>query len=99
MAVVVIEDAGGEAPAGAPEPEGGNGAGRAAAETSELVADKLLVATALVLLVQADPRAWLAITAAIIIGREIAYDVVTHNGPGTGLFFEFLAVHPRNRRI
>ena len=36
------------------------------------VADKLLVATALVLLVQADPRAWLAITAAIIIGREIA---------------------------
>ena len=36
------------------------------------VADKLLVATALVLLVQADPRAWLAIIAAIIIGREIA---------------------------
>jgi len=36
------------------------------------VADKLLVAVALVVLVQADPRAWLAITAAIIIGREIA---------------------------
>jgi len=36
------------------------------------VADKLLVAVTLVLLVQADPRAWLAITAAIIIGREIA---------------------------
>ncbi len=36
------------------------------------VADKLLVAVALVLLVQKDPRAWLAITAAIIIGREIA---------------------------
>jgi CDP-diacylglycerol--glycerol-3-phosphate 3-phosphatidyltransferase len=36
------------------------------------VADKLLVAVALVLLVQSDPRAWLAITAAIIIGREIA---------------------------
>ena len=36
------------------------------------VADKLLVAVALVLLVQADPRVWLAITAAIIIGREIA---------------------------
>ena len=36
------------------------------------VADKLLVATALVLLVQADPRIWLAITAAVIIGREIA---------------------------
>jgi CDP-diacylglycerol--glycerol-3-phosphate 3-phosphatidyltransferase len=36
------------------------------------VADKLLVAVTLVLLVQEDPRAWLAITAAIIIGREIA---------------------------
>jgi CDP-diacylglycerol--glycerol-3-phosphate 3-phosphatidyltransferase len=36
------------------------------------VADKLLVAVTLVLLVQSDPRAWLAITAAIIIGREIA---------------------------
>lgn len=36
------------------------------------VADKLLVAVALVLLVQSDPRVWLAITAAIIIGREIA---------------------------
>ena len=36
------------------------------------VADKLLVAVALVLLVQADPRAWLAVVAAIIIGREIA---------------------------
>ena len=35
------------------------------------VADKLLVAVALVLLVQDDPRAWRAITAAIIIGREI----------------------------
>ena len=36
------------------------------------VADKLMVATALVLLVQADPRAWLAIPAVVIIGREIA---------------------------
>ena len=36
------------------------------------VADKLLVAVALVMLVQTDPRVWLAITAAIIIGREIA---------------------------
>ena len=35
------------------------------------VADKLIVATALVLLVQADPRMVLAIAAAIIIGREI----------------------------
>ena len=36
------------------------------------VADKLMVAAALVLLVQADPRAWLAIPAVVIIGREIA---------------------------
>ncbi len=36
------------------------------------VADKLLVAVTLVLLVQSDPRSWLAITAAVIIGREIA---------------------------
>jgi CDP-diacylglycerol--glycerol-3-phosphate 3-phosphatidyltransferase len=35
------------------------------------VADKLIVATALVLIVQADPRPYLAIVAAIIIGREI----------------------------
>lgn len=35
------------------------------------VADKLMVAIALVLLVQADPRAALALPAAVIIGREI----------------------------
>jgi len=35
------------------------------------VADKLIVATALVLLVEADPRPVIAIAAAIIIGREI----------------------------
>jgi CDP-diacylglycerol--glycerol-3-phosphate 3-phosphatidyltransferase len=35
------------------------------------VADKLIVATALVLLVEADPRPVVAIAAAIIIGREI----------------------------
>jgi CDP-diacylglycerol--glycerol-3-phosphate 3-phosphatidyltransferase len=35
------------------------------------VADKLIVATALVLIVQHDPRIHLAIVAAIIIGREI----------------------------
>lgn len=35
------------------------------------VADKLMVAAVLVVLVQADPRPWLAIAAAIIIGREI----------------------------
>lgn len=36
------------------------------------VADKLMVAVVLVLVVQADPRPWLAITAAVIIGREIS---------------------------
>lgn len=36
------------------------------------VADKLMVAVALVLLVQSDPRAALALPAAVIIGREIA---------------------------
>lgn len=35
------------------------------------VADKLIVSTALVLLVQADPHITLALVAAIIIGREI----------------------------
>lgn len=35
------------------------------------VADKLMVAVALVLIVQSDPSAFLAIAAAIIIGREI----------------------------
>lgn len=35
------------------------------------VADKLIVATALVLLVQSDPRLYIAVIAAIIIGREI----------------------------
>lgn len=36
------------------------------------VADKLMVAVALVLLVQSDPHWWLAIPSAVIIGREIA---------------------------
>jgi len=35
------------------------------------VADKLVVATALVLIVQHDPRPYLAVVAAVIIGREI----------------------------
>ena len=35
------------------------------------VADKLIVATALVLLVSKDPRALIVLTAAVIIGREI----------------------------
>ena len=36
------------------------------------VADKLMVATALVLIVQGHPTAWMAFWAAVIIGREIA---------------------------
>jgi len=36
------------------------------------VADKLMVATALILIVQADPHYWIALPAAVIIGREIA---------------------------
>lgn len=36
------------------------------------VADKLMVAAVLVLVVQNDPRPWIAIAAVIIIGREIA---------------------------
>ena len=36
------------------------------------VADKLMVTVVLVLLVQADPIPWLAIPAAVIIGREVA---------------------------
>jgi CDP-diacylglycerol--glycerol-3-phosphate 3-phosphatidyltransferase/cardiolipin synthase len=36
------------------------------------VADKLMVATALVLIVQADPRIMIAVAVAVIIGREIA---------------------------
>lgn len=35
------------------------------------VADKLMVAAALVLLVQGDPTPWLAVPALVIIGREI----------------------------
>lgn len=35
------------------------------------VADKLMVATALVMVVQADPTPWLAVAAVVIIGREI----------------------------
>ncbi len=35
------------------------------------VADKLMVAVALILLVEADPSPWLAVPALVIIGREI----------------------------
>ena len=50
---------------------------RALGQTSRLgafldpVADKLIVAVALVLLVSKDPRALIVLTAAVIIGREI----------------------------
>lgn len=36
------------------------------------VADKLMVAVVLVILVQNDPKPWLAVVAAVIIGREIS---------------------------
>ena len=36
------------------------------------VADKLIVAVALVMLVQANPKWWFVIPAAVIVGREIA---------------------------
>lgn len=36
------------------------------------VADKLMVAVVLVVLVQSDPTPWLAVVAAVIIGREIS---------------------------
>jgi len=36
------------------------------------VADKLMVAVTLILLVEADPTVWLALPAIVIIGREIA---------------------------
>src|SRR5690348_15311426 len=35
------------------------------------VADKLMIAVVLVLLVEHDPRPWMALRAAVIIGREI----------------------------
>jgi CDP-diacylglycerol--glycerol-3-phosphate 3-phosphatidyltransferase/cardiolipin synthase len=35
------------------------------------VADKLMVAAALILIVQADPTPWLAVPAVVIVGREI----------------------------
>ena len=53
------------------------------------VADKLFVAAALVLLVQADPRAALAVPAVVIIGREIAVSALR----------EFMAEMGRRRTI
>lgn len=48
------------------------------------VADKLMVATALVLIVQADPRVIIALVAAIIIGREIAVSALREWMAGLG---------------
>ena len=44
------------------------------------VADKLMVAVALVLLVEADPRPLLALPAAVIIGRELAVSGLRYDG-------------------
>ncbi len=48
------------------------------------VADKLIVAAALVLLVQADPRVSLSLIASIIIGREIAVSALREWMAGAG---------------
>lgn len=48
------------------------------------VADKLLVATALVLLVQRDPTIWLALPAVVIIGREITVSALREWSAGQG---------------
>jgi len=48
------------------------------------VADKLMVAVVLVLLVQSDPRAVLALPALIIIGREIAVSALREWMAGLG---------------
>ena len=48
------------------------------------VADKLLVATALVLLVQREPTLWLALPAVVIIGREITVSALREWSAGQG---------------
>ncbi|NOY61563.1 MAG: CDP-diacylglycerol--glycerol-3-phosphate 3-phosphatidyltransferase [Gammaproteobacteria bacterium] len=48
------------------------------------VADKLMVAVALVLLVQSEPTPWLAIPAIVIIGREIAISALREWMAGIG---------------
>lgn len=48
------------------------------------VADKLMVATSLVLLVQSDPRISLAVVAAVIIGREITVSALREWMAGLG---------------
>lgn len=48
------------------------------------VADKLIVAAALVLVVMADPRPWVAVPALVIIGREIAVSALREWMAGLG---------------
>jgi CDP-diacylglycerol---glycerol-3-phosphate 3-phosphatidyltransferase len=48
------------------------------------VADKLMVAVVLILIVQADPKPWLAIVAAVIIGREISISALREWMAGVG---------------
>ena len=48
------------------------------------VADKLIVATALVLIVMADPHSWVALPALIIVGREIAVSALREWMAGVG---------------
>ncbi len=48
------------------------------------VADKLMVAVALILLVQANPNAWMVVPAAIIIGREITVSALREWMAGAG---------------
>lgn len=49
------------------------------------VADKLLVSTALVLIVSSDPNVWIILSAIIIIGREIAVSALREWMAGSGL--------------
>ena len=48
------------------------------------VADKLMVATALFLIVQGHPSAWMALWAAVIVGREIAVSALREWMAGFG---------------
>ena len=48
------------------------------------VADKLIVASALVLIVMADPHSWVALPALVIIGREIAVSALREWMAGMG---------------
>ena len=58
------------------------------------VADKLLVAVALILIVQANPSVWIAIPAAVIIGREITISALREwmavIGESTGVKVAFM---------